>query len=105
MEFQLTWVLIRNINFFLIGHLGFQVVQCLRALHLRHLYLGLWPLLQLLLVITVPVFYVFADGAVWSPSIIFCYQTGGWLFFRFGFYLYGGVKLVEIAVFMLLSLL
>ena len=52
---------------------------------------GLWLLLQLLPVVTIPVFfYVFAEGSVWSPSAFFCYWTVHWLFFRFGLYLYGG---------------
>ena len=91
MEFQLTWVLIRCIKCLWIGPLRFLVVQGLGALHLGNLYLGLWPLLQLLLVVTIPVFfYVFTDGLVWSPSTFFCHRNGGCLFFRFGFYLYGG---------------
>ena len=61
-----------NINCFWIGLLGFLVVLGLRAWCLGHLYLGLWLLLQMLLVVTVPVFfYVFAEGAVWSPSTFF----------------------------------
>ena len=42
---------------------------------------------------TIPVFFffftIFAEGAIWSPSTLFCFRTGRWLLFSLGFLFYG----------------
>ena len=94
-NFWLTWVLtIRCLLVEFLGALGFLVIQGLRAPCLGHLNLPcrLQQLLQLLLVVTIPVFFfllIFAEGAIWPPSTIFCFRTSRWLPLSFGFLLYG----------------
>ena len=77
--------------------LGLFIIQGLGALRTLCLWLLLlWTtLLELLLVVAILIFfYIFGNGAVRSPSILFhlswCCCTGGRLFLGLGLYLYGG---------------